>query len=155
MAEWLKLKNIPIEAQRPPPPGVLFDVVVSPYDVPEAVRGFKTQHGRFRIEFRYIDGPEPHGPVLKLDDHVTAMEGRFTSRLLALEVDLDAIGARSVGVAFSTSQSLAARLKQRIQSALDHVAAKHTSIDDQRVMATTRTALRTREDDLINQLAGV
>lgn len=155
MTEWLKLKSIPLQSPIPPAPGVLFDVVVSPYDIPEAVRGFKTPQGRFRIEFRYIDGPEPQGPELHLDDHVKAIEGRFTRRLLALEVDVDAMGAHSVGVAISTAQPLTERLKQRLESALDRVAAKHTSADDQRVMATARTALRTREDDLLNQLAGV
>lgn len=154
MSEWLRLKNILASAQVPPSPGVLFDVVVSPYDVPEAVRGFKTSHGQFRIEFRYIDGPEPHGPAIQLDEHVAVFEGRHTRRLLALEVNLQAIGARSVGVAISTANPHE-RLKHELQRALDQLAQQHSSPTDRKALESTREALKSRESELLNQLSPV
>ena len=152
MADWLRLKDIPIEPPVAMPKGVLFNLAVSPYDIPDAVRGFKTPQARFRIEFRYIDGPEPYGAELRLGEHVTGIEGRFTHRLLVLEVDVEAIGDLSVGVSITAPQSQTENLKQRIEAAWDRVAATHLSPGEKSAFASARIALRTREDDLINQL---
>lgn len=152
MSEWLRLRNIPSSSQVPPSPGVLFDVVVSPYDVPEAVRGFKTPSGRFRIEFRYIDGPEPAGAPMPLDDHVSVFEGRHTRRLLALEVNLQALGAKSVGVSISTA-SPHEQLKSELQRALEQLVKQHSSPTDRKALESTREALKSRESELLNQLA--
>lgn len=154
MPEWLRLKNL--SASLPPPsvPGMILDVVVSPYDVPEAVRGIKTADGRFRVEFRYIDGPEPASSPQTLDNHVVAFEGRYSKRLLALEVDVDAIGVQAVGLSISTHDQVAERLRQRIDSALNAVVARHTEPRDKQMFETTKAALKTRESDLLNQMAG-
>lgn len=151
MSEWLRLKNIPSSTQAPPSAGVLFDVVVSPYDVPEAVRGFKTPHGHFRIEFRYIDGPEPANRPVRLDDHVSVFEGRHTRRLLALEVNLQALGAKSVGVSISTATSHD-QLKSQLRRALEQLVKQHPLPADRKALESTREALKSRESELLNQL---
>lgn len=146
MDGWLRLKNILEATGKAEPPGVLFNVVVSPYDVPEAVRGFKVPGGRFRIEFRYIDGEEP-GRQVPLDGHVTVTEGRHSHRLLALEVDVAAIGARSVGVAITPVESV----KSQLRSAMDRVESMHGSSDENH--ARVRRALEARESELLQCLA--
>jgi hypothetical protein len=151
MAEWLRLKEVPKSPTPVPVTGVVFDVMVSPYDIPEAVRGFRTPHGRFRIEFRYIDGTEPSGPERSLVPHVVAFEGRHTGRLLALEADVEAMGAKAVGVSISPIQE---RLRQQLDSAWNAVAATHSSSAEKSVFENARNALRTREADLLKQLAG-
>jgi hypothetical protein len=160
MADWLRLKAIPT-APLPttvcPPAGssgVLFDVVVSPYDLPEAVRGFRKSNGRFRIEFRYIDGDEPIAEELRVDEHVSAFEGKHSGRLLALEVDTAAIGADAVGVAISTPVPQNELVRRNIDEAWKRVAARHTKPDEKRVFDSARAALRTRENDLVSQLVG-
>jgi hypothetical protein len=151
MAEWLRLKEVPPNPGPVLVNGVVFDVIVSPYDIPEAVRGFKTPNERFRIEFRYIDGNEPSGPERSLGEHVVAFEGRHTGRLLALEADVVAMGAQTVGVSITPVQE---RLRQQLDSAWNAVAAAHRSSAEKSVFENARKALRTRETDLLNQLAG-
>lgn len=156
MPEWLRLKNLTASVNPPPVQGVILDVVVSPYDVPEAVRGFKTAAGRFRIEFRYIDGPEPASSPQILNNHVVAFEGRHSKRLLALEVDIDAMGAQAVGLSISTSPDQVTQwLRERIDSALNAVVERHTKPVEKQMVETTKAALKTRESDLLNQMAGV
>jgi hypothetical protein len=150
MGEWLRLKEAPPSPGNVPVAGVVFDVIVSPYDIPEAVRGFKTPNGRFRIEFRYIDGTEPSGPEKSLDQHVVAIVGRHTGRLLALEADVEAIGVQAVGVSITTVKD---RLRQQIDSALNAVAKTRTSSEAKSVFEKARSAFRTREGDLLKQLS--
>lgn len=154
MSEWLRLKPTPSRKQAPPAPGVLFDVVVSPYDVPEAVRGFRTAGGKFRIEFRYIDGPEPHAPEQKLDEHITCIEGKYTHRLLALEVDLRAMGAKSVGVSITTAEPNPEQLRRSLENAFERLVQQHLCQPNRQAFESTRDAVKSREDELISQLAG-
>ena len=114
MDNWLKLGALPAQGGPTPEPDLQFEVVVSPYDVPEAVRGVKRPGGRLRIEFRYIDGLEP-GHEIKLDEHISVTEGKHSKRLLAVEVDVDAMGATSVG--FAINAPVVDTLRSRLHSA--------------------------------------
>lgn len=157
MAEWLRLKNIQPHAGPSPSPDVLFDVVVSPYDVPEAVRGFRTAQENFRVEFRYIDGEEPSRPPERIGEHIKVFRGRITHRLLAIEVDVEAIGAQSVGLTISTAVSHSDRaecLKRELMEAFERLVATQTEDVERWALETTRDALETRAEDLINQLVG-
>ncbi|MFG0285557.1 MAG: hypothetical protein ACF8R7_14155 [Phycisphaerales bacterium JB039] len=151
MPEWLKLKNLPGAVPHVPVPSVRLDVVVSPYEVPEAVRGFKIAKGRFRIEFRYIDGPEPEGVSRSLDEHVKAIEGRHSRRLLALEIDVDALGAEAVGLSISTSPSLADVLREQLETALERAAAQQAE-EEHKSINYARSAVKLREKELLQQL---
>lgn len=144
MTEWLRLgdiKKLPEGAQEP---DFVLGVVLSPYDVPDAVRGLRTNEGRFRIEFRYIDGEE-QGKQVKVGPHVMATEGKYSGRLLAMEIDVDAIGANSVGVSIAT----------KLHSAWDEVDKSFSGQSTERrtIAATARRAVATREDELLHQLA--
>lgn len=67
--------------------GIRVKKLVSPYDVPEAIRGFvdQTTH-RFIIEFRYL-GEERWEPVSH-DPIFTIRQGVNSKRLYGLEIDL-------------------------------------------------------------------
>lgn len=147
MDGWLRLKNIPEGPPQPAVPGVLFDVVVSPYNVPEAIRAVKVRGGRFRIEFRYIDGDEP-GREVALDGHVTVIEGRHSQRLLALEVDVDALGAKTVGVSFTAVD----QLKTQLTSAWDRVQRMRGPSYENR--DRVRWAFEARQTELLQGMAG-
>jgi hypothetical protein len=75
--------------------GVSFHVTVSPYDLPEAIRGtYDDQRKRFVIEFRYLneETTEPH----RVAPHIVVCLGKVSRRLHALEVDVDALGAEQI-----------------------------------------------------------
>ena len=153
MTEWLRLGDIKDRPDSTKQPDFVVGVVLSPYDVPDAVRGSRTHEGRFRIEFRYIDGEEA-GKEVRIGEHVVATEGRYSGRLLAMEVDVDAIGANSVGVSIQTGGP-AQRVKSTLDSAWEEVDrgfGKH-SRERRAIAATARRAVATRERDLLEQLA--
>ena len=77
--------------------GVEFHVFLSPYDLPEAVRGaFDRATNRFVIEFRYVTD-EPTATVAA-DKHVTLFIGKNSKRLRRIAVDVKGMGAREVAL---------------------------------------------------------
>lgn len=152
MTEWLRLGDIKELPEGAREPDFVLGVVLSPYDVPDAVRGRRTDEGRFRIEFRYIDGEEQGKPV-KVGPHVTATEGKYSGRLLAMEIDVNAIGANSVGVSIATGVA-EQRVKNTLDSAWDEVAKGFgkRSLESRAFAVTARRAVATREHELLGQL---
>lgn len=120
MNEWHKLTSSPGVRAADSGPDLQFNVVVSPYDVPEAVRGRRTSEGGLVIEFRYIDGEEPSKEV-RLDDNIVVLEGKHSKRLLAIKVDVRALGAESVGLAINTPEAL----KQELETAWKRLRTEH------------------------------
>lgn len=75
--------------------GVELHVQISPYDVPQALRGgFNEESGRFEIEFRYI-GEEP---VRKqaADEYLSFYVGKKSGRLYKIQLDVKAMKAHKV-----------------------------------------------------------
>lgn len=143
MKDWLRIgdmKELPMGAHEP---DIVLGVVLSPYDVPDAVRGFITEDEHFRIEFRYIDGEE-QGKDVEAGPHVIATEGKYSGRLLAMEIDVKAIGAKSVGLSIATM----------LHSAWEAVAKSFGSQSKERraIADTARRAVATREPELIQML---
>lgn len=68
--------------------GITVSVQISPYDVPQAFRGFyDSNRGIFRIEFKYLDDEEA---VRKPGDKCVAFEiGQHSQKLLAIELAVD------------------------------------------------------------------
>lgn len=96
MSEWVRLNaeklNMP---KRQAVRGADITVRMSPYDVPEAVRGYYDEElKRFVIEFRYI-GDEPFRQKQK-GEHITLRMGRHSGRLYGIEVDVGAMKAQRV-----------------------------------------------------------
>jgi hypothetical protein len=152
MSEWINLvKNVASPTQMPQP-DVHLNVLVSPYHVPEAMRGIRLADGRFRVEFRYIDGEERQGKAIKLDDHATAFEGRITRRLLAIELDVAKLGARTVGVSVSTAEA-EERIKRELDGAFEKLI--HANNATERLSATrAQDAFQSRRTELLQQLVG-
>ncbi len=154
MTEWLRLGDIQALSPTQGQPDVVLGVVVSPYDVPDAVRGFRTEAGRFRIEFRYIDGEE-QGTQIKLGQHIVATEGKYSGRLLAMDIDIQSLGANSVGLSIEMGPQQPP-VKRTLDSAWEAVARSfgERSQERQAIAATARRAAATREKDLLGQLTG-
>lgn len=77
--------------------GVEFHVFLSPYDLPEAVRGrFDSALNRFVVEFRYVTD-EPTASIIA-DPHVTLLVGASSKRLRQILVDVKGLGATEVAL---------------------------------------------------------
>lgn len=93
--EWMDIREMSTPALTPMKRGVLIELSLSPYDVPEAMRGFydkKTK--RFVIEFRYIDD-EP-SQIVESSEHASFSVGRHTKRIQAIRLDVDAMKVNRV-----------------------------------------------------------
>jgi hypothetical protein len=98
--------------------GVEVELLVSPYDIPVAVRGcFDKSKNRFIIEFKYLV-PEKT-KTLTLDQFVTYRIGESSQRLYALEVDVQWLREKA--------GELEAGLSKEIDEALDKLAQKPRS----------------------------
>ena len=105
--------------------GVEFHVVVSPYDLPDAVRGhFDPALQRFVIEFRYF-GDEKARTIV-LDPHVTLHVGTQSSRIQRIEVDVKGLGANQVALKMAKAiESLRSVLSSRHVPDGNFAVAKH------------------------------
>lgn len=97
MADWIPLNTRTHELpKRHKIRGVDITLVMSPYDIPDAVRGeYNKDLHRFVIEFRYIsDEPWERS---KYNDYIVLRIGRNSRRLYGIEVDVHALsGGESV-----------------------------------------------------------
>lgn len=96
-SKWVQVE--PEEFDRPTPTqtsrGVELTVMVSPYDVPEAVRGrYDTDLDRFVIEFKYIQTEEWERD--RQTDSIALRLGKNSGRLLGIEIDVQALRAGHV-----------------------------------------------------------
>lgn len=75
--------------------GLVFHVSMSPYDIPQAVRGeFDEDRKRFVIEFRYISPEETASR--QIDEHVILHVGENSGRLCGIEADVEAMNVNAV-----------------------------------------------------------
>jgi len=105
---WIPLNQLALEeerVERKKLEGVKVQVLVSPHDVPKALRGYVSDDGRsFTIEFCYIS-PEP--TVEKsLEPHVTAQIGKNSGRLYAIKLDMRSLQAKSVSLRVEVAETL-------------------------------------------------
>ena len=114
MQEWIQV-DLDTEKlkQKKDVRGVVIELLVSPYDIPEAVRGFfDDEKNHFAIEFKYVgSGNEPTKD--KQDDEMILRTGENSGRLYRLEVDVKALDVNAVG--------LQMRVKKEINEALDQL----------------------------------
>ncbi len=104
MSDWISLdpELLSTVERTEEPGGVEVVIGLSPFDIPEKVRGgYNEKSNRFVIEFKYIDESERHVPT-KLDNHITVLAGENSNRLYEIQIDVDAIGARSVQLSLAT-----------------------------------------------------
>lgn len=97
--EWINLDPTSFnEVQQMPLEGLNVEVFLSPYDVPEAVRGIRDERSNhFVIEFKYIGGEEPVETELQGD--LAFKIGKHSKRLYKIEIADAAFGdKKSVGL---------------------------------------------------------
>jgi len=98
-AEWMDIAEavdvaVPANHER----GVLVELLLSAYDFPEAFRSrYDEKLRRYVIEFRYLDD-EP-SLAMRGDEHVVFLIGKYTKRLKALQLDVDALKVDRVDLA--------------------------------------------------------
>lgn len=154
MSSWLKMRDIP---EGPPPgesPDAVLKVVISPYDFPDAVRAFRTPSGKARVEFRYIDGAEGE-KTIHVNENLVVFEGEHSGRILAMELNIDALGVRNCGVAIEAghAQHDARRLEESLDMAWRDLADRGShSEEDLAVTRAIQGALESRKNALVAEL---
>lgn len=96
---WISLDPAQFsEAQQMSIEGLNVEVFLSPYDMPEAVRGLREEHpDKFVIEFKYIGGEEEVETETQGD--LAFKIGKHSKRLYSIEVADTAFGdKKSVGL---------------------------------------------------------
>jgi len=101
-ARWIKLdsKNLnkPTSTEIK---GVRVNVLLSPYDIPNSVRGYYDKDtSKFMIEFRYIT--EEPSKRQRHDDYLAFHIGKNSGRLYKIEIDVDSMKANAVELTLKT-----------------------------------------------------
>jgi hypothetical protein len=103
--QWIPLSNAQFPIEHRSLQGVKVDVLVSPYDVPEAVRGHFDHSKRcFTIEFKYIS--QEAIVERSQDPNVKLWVGRNSGRLYAIELDLAKFSGNSVQLRLEVAEEL-------------------------------------------------
>jgi hypothetical protein len=120
--------------------GVEFHIFVSPYDLPEAVRGRRdAAKRRFVVEFKYI-GDEP-SEERRVNEHVTFFIGKHSHRVHRIEADVDGLGTELVTL----------RLVPAIDALAKELHSVSTPADNFRV---AKAVLTDRKAELTRELVG-
>lgn len=95
---WLPIKSDDFDVKsKGKRDGIHFEVSMSPYDIPQKVRGFFCKNRkRFVIEFKYLT--DEATKQRKLTPEVVASEGIKSGRLYTLEVDIQQLGVDKVSL---------------------------------------------------------
>lgn len=103
--QWISLANEHFPMEGTSLQGVKVDVLVSPYDIPEAVRGYlDEQQECFVIEFKYISSE----PTIERaqDENVTLRVGRNSGRLYAIHLDVRKFNPSNVQLRLEVAEAL-------------------------------------------------
>lgn len=127
--EWLTLNPSDFAAKTRHDADVQIRYSVSPYDVPEAVRGdFSPTAQRFLIEFKYLQSEKK---LVNLTDpdvkEITLRVGRDTGRVYLIEVDVEKLKAKSVALSMVVG---------KVEQALDRFQHSSRSHRDENVRVT-------------------
>ena len=80
--------------------GIHVELSFSPYDIPEAVRGYYSPElKRFIVELKYMSD-EPMR-TRRISEHVEAVEGSRSGRLHALQIDVDSTSVQEVSISLN------------------------------------------------------
>ena len=103
-SEWIRLNAEEIDAkERAGHKGVHLEFSLSPYDIPDRVRGYYCDKvKRFVIEFRYMT--EEPLTERRLSEHVSVKEGKNSGRLYDVLIDVDAMNVDTITAAIGEAQ---------------------------------------------------
>ncbi len=121
MQEWVPLNRLKVnQATKQIIDGVELEIYVSPYDVPEGVRGnFNADKKHFVIDFRYAGGETENLYSEEVEPHITLHLGRNSRRIYHIVVDTVSLGAKEVGLVLGVEL-----VKNQVQHAIDTLAEK-------------------------------
>jgi len=146
MQEWMRLDPATLNRSfQERIRGVQINVLLSPYDVPLAVRGyFDKSLDRFVIEFKYL-GDEPEAKrKLKQDENITLRVGQNSRRLLGIEVNVHRMEVRAVG--------LQMRVARVIKEALEDFVAREGTKPRSSSYRVAKAVIAERERELLGEL---
>ena len=148
MSGWLRLNQSELNKGTPKKiNGVEVVVFLSPYDIPEGVRGdFDESLKRFVIRFKYLGGPEkPNEPLEQVsqDDHVTLAVGRNSHRLYRVEIDVMSLGADEIVL----------KVAEDLDEAIDWLSEKRHRPSNRGRYDVAKMAISERKDELFRELA--
>jgi len=125
--EWIPIANLSPRPERRDSQGVWVDLLVSPYDIPEALRGeYVREKGYFQIEFKYISSEDTYEkPEM---ENVTVRLGRNSGRLYAIELDIHALQATSVQLRIKIAEELKNALTYLIKKPLNPLRSSNYSM---------------------------
>lgn len=149
MSGWLRLNQKELDKGTPKKiNGVEVVVFLSPYDIPDAVRGdFDESLNRFVIRFKYVGGTEePNEPVEREshDEHVTLVVGRHSHRLYRVEIDVVSLGANEIVLDV---------VSHDLDEAIDWLAKKRERPRNRGRYDVAKMAISERKDELFRDLA--
>jgi hypothetical protein len=103
-AEWIHLKPNEIDCKHQGgKKGIHLEFSLSPYDIPDRVRGrYCPERKRFVIEFRYIS--EEPLTERRLTEHVSVKEGTNSGRLYDVLIDVDALNIGTITAAITEAR---------------------------------------------------
>ena len=147
MAEWLWLNRKRLnKATEKTIKGAEVTVLLSPYDIPEAVRGgLVSSSGRFAIQFKYQGGPEDPDEPLDAeseDGPVVLRVGRNSHRLYRIQLDVKSLDIHQVEL----------RVLQEVGQAIDRLSASRRRPPNRGRYDVARQVLSERGHDLVKEL---
>lgn len=147
MSEWLKLDRRTLnKPSRKSIRGADVTVFLSPYDVPEAVRGDVDEAtGRFVIQLKYLGNPATPNEPLDTESEegpLVLKVGRHSHRLYRVELDLAALGVDQVQVRFF----------QELDEAINRLSSRRRRPQNRGHYDVAQQALSERGSDLLREL---
>jgi len=140
MTDWIEVDPSAVSKdERTEIRGVEIRVGLSPYDIPEGVRGYYDKaSGRLVIEFKYLDGDEPKEDVVDQNEEVSLLVGKHSNCLYEIRVNVDKIKAETVHVKLALP---------KIDRVLNQLASRGGS--RRRYYEVAKAVLSEKADDLV------
>lgn len=147
MNTWLKLDERSLnEPQVKSKSGVRLEISLSPFDIPEAVRGFKEAgSGWFCVQFRYPDSED--GVTRTVSDTMTVEEGKESGRIQILRVNVEKLAVEKVELA------LKVKVNRELNEGLSRFFKARTSGFAARQHGLAKRILNEKGRDLLSSLA--
>jgi hypothetical protein len=127
--QWITVtESLPLEKRSLE--GVKVDVLVSPYDVPEGVRGALSEDGKkFVIEFKYISQEDT--VERQQDNNAKLRVGRSSGRLYALELDTSKFDPGNVRLRVEVAEALKNVLRHLVKQPVSPLRASNYKVAKQ------------------------
>jgi hypothetical protein len=147
MTDWVSLnaKTLALQKHRTIR-GVDITLVMSPYDIPEAVRGdYNKELQRFVIEFRYMsDEPWERS---RCDNNIILRIGRNSGRLYGIEVDVHALAAQMINLRMDVAKA--------VTNAINRLARQAERAQRRENYEVAKDAIEEKQNEIFESLATV